>query len=282
MNTPVLQTLQPGEFFEAARIFDAVYHHPDDRGPALRLHHAFEPTSLIGLREGERVRGMVSAVSYGAHGYVGMMAVHPEAQRRGFGRRLLEQALCRLQDAGTQTVFLNATDAGLPLYRASGFVEEGSALILVRERNTAVPMPPQVRLMAPGDLDEAVRLDLEVFGGDRGRLLALVLEREPGRALVCHDARGQLEGFVFAQWPDFLGPVVAQTPQAARALIEGALALGFESAPLLLAHSNNPHLGAVLEGLGFVEEGALLHMRRGPAVARDYARLYGQTSFALG
>ena len=52
------------------------------------------------------------------------MIVHPDARRQGIGAALMTRALDHLDAAGVSCVKLDATPAGLPLYRRLGFEEE--------------------------------------------------------------------------------------------------------------------------------------------------------------
>ncbi|PSQ10809.1 hypothetical protein BRC93_08125 [Halobacteriales archaeon QS_5_70_15] len=54
--------------------------------------------------------------------WIGMMLVHPEHRRRGYGTRMLEACLDAAEDAGVATVGLDANSDGRPLYETNGFV----------------------------------------------------------------------------------------------------------------------------------------------------------------
>jgi ribosomal protein S18 acetylase RimI-like enzyme len=154
-----------------------------------------------------------------------MMLVDPAERRSGLGAQLLAQALAAVADA--PCVGLDATPAGEPLYRKFGFVETYS---LARTKATidGARFPDRAgvaRRMQTSDLEAVCRLDREVFGADRGRVLAALLERAPECAWVAHDAAG-VKGYAFGR-PGFryhqLGPVVAADGGAARDVVTGCL-----------------------------------------------------------
>ena len=55
------------------------------------------------------------------HLYVSLLAVHPELQRGGRGRVLLDEALRRADEAGVHAYLDTANPATLPYYRSFGF-----------------------------------------------------------------------------------------------------------------------------------------------------------------
>src|SRR5260370_26753763 len=65
--------------------------------------------------------GMGGAIAYGATARIGLMAVHPDAQRRGIGRAIMEHLLEWATGRGAPPVLLDASPAGVPLYARLGF-----------------------------------------------------------------------------------------------------------------------------------------------------------------
>ena len=57
-------------------------------------------------------------------GWIAMMAVRREFQRRGIGRALMERSLEFCESRGISFVMLDGTREGYPLYRSLGFHEE--------------------------------------------------------------------------------------------------------------------------------------------------------------
>ena len=70
------------------------------------------------------------------------MYTHPEFARRGVGRLILSLCEARAADAGFASVELVATMAGLPLYRACGYVDVES----LEERSSKGVMVPLMRM----------------------------------------------------------------------------------------------------------------------------------------
>src|SRR6266496_749444 len=141
----------------------------------------------------EREGGLAGAsgcAHFGATGWVGAVAVVPEARRAGLGRALTEAAVAWLRERGAGTIQLYATDMGRPIYERLGFVAEGACVALGGRRQ---PGPPTgaVRAARPDDLQAAQAVDREATGEDRAALLTSLW---PGSALVA-EAGGGVRGY---------------------------------------------------------------------------------------
>jgi len=83
---------------------------------------------LVGLHDGRIVAMGALRRTAGDAAEVTRMRVHPDFQRRGFGRAILESLLRRASRLGCRRLHLETTVGQLAarkLYRASGFVEVG-------------------------------------------------------------------------------------------------------------------------------------------------------------
>jgi len=80
---------------------------PESHVADIRRYLALQPDGwLVAVAQGRPV-GMVGAVDYGPFAWVGLMAVHAEAQQRGIGSALLQRLLTWLDARGTPMVLLN-------------------------------------------------------------------------------------------------------------------------------------------------------------------------------
>ncbi len=81
----------------------------------------------------------------GRSGYLQRVAVHPDAQREGWGRSLVEDALLWLQRNNAATAFVNTqltNVAAVRLYEASGFTIASERLLVLRhDLGNAVTLP---------------------------------------------------------------------------------------------------------------------------------------------
>lgn len=254
------------------------------RAAELVLYRALQPDGwLLALMDGVPV-GTVGMIDYGSFAYIGLMAMHPDAQRQGIGRALMERVLTLLQERGCPVVLLDATDAGRPLYASLGFVVDDNAVFHARMTAEA---PAEldgalVSLADASDLPSLTAFDTPLFGADRSSVLAAHLADLPARVFVARDEKENITGFLCAQ-PRMLGPWIAATPEAAAALLTRALALPFDDAPTVIAPTANADAALLLARYGFVAQRGTRHMRLGgaPHLARR-AHIYGQASFAIG
>jgi ribosomal protein S18 acetylase RimI-like enzyme len=219
--------------------------------------------------------GTVTTCVFGPVGWVGMMLVDRSYRGRGIGRALMEHALAYLAGQGVQTVRLDATPLGEPLYRSLGFEPQ---FTLARYAGTlhgdGAPAEPGRR----EDWARVAELDRQVTHTDRRRLLVALFQERPGELRVVRE-RGDVAGYL-------------TTRRGSRALLIGPCVGSERTGPLLLAdawqrHADRyafidvplPHRRAVawVEGRGLVAQRELLRMCRGPAVEEDVERLWASS-----
>lgn len=230
---------------------------------------------------------MVGAVNYGAFAYVGMMAVHQDVQRRGFGLRLMKRLLADLEARRCPVVLLDASASGRPLYLQLGFRDDGLTNVYALpyfnplSHLTTAPVDP----VQPADLPELAAFDRPIFGADRSRFLAMLLDDLSERAFLTRDSSGRISGYLFAQSTGRLGPWVAANSQHAASLMKAALSLPYHQAmPWVVSPSDNPEAEQLLFETGFVFERCCTHMRLGGPQNHPGRRrhIYGQHSLAVG
>jgi len=165
--------------------------------------------------------GSVVCTTYGKqHAVIGMLLVQAELQRRGLGRRLMQHAASA---ANGRSLIVNATAAGMPLYKQLGFVQQD---VLHQFQGASaqpvlVSLPPgeRVRPMGKNDVQRLLALDVQATGMDRSKLLLALLEMSEGVAL---DRDGEMLGFALVRrfgHGRVIGPVVAPDAERAKGLI---------------------------------------------------------------
>lgn len=277
-----IRTLEQSDIAEAALVIQAAFRRDVDFRPTLWLHRRIEPEGFWVAVERDRIVGTVGCLDYGQFAYVALMTVHPDAQGRGIGRRLMEHGLRWLDERGCPVALLDATDQGSLLYRTLDFVEDSSVYDFERDRVVSIPSRAAgVRIAVEKDFDAIAVFDQPVFGADRRRLLRVLWEKERERCFVVADPAGDLRGYLFAR-DAVLGPWAAATPQVAEDLLIAALSLDDAGSHVLVPRSNRFAI-ELLTRYGFVECRCLSHMRRGgDAPPGQPQRLFGQSSLAHG
>ena len=279
-----IRGLTEADIAGAEDVLRSAFGAPGSHTADVRRYLALQPDGwLAAITPQGRLVGMVGAVDYGPFAWVGLMAVHAEAQQRGIGSALLQRLLTWLDGRGTPMVLLDATEAGAPLYRRFGFVE-GDRTHRFQHPNyhRLACLPAGVRLVQAEDVPALVEFDTPIFGANRARVLRALLAEFPGRAFWVEDEGGQIAGYLFAQ-TQRLGPWVAKRPQAAEVLLQAALSLPYDGAPLVVVPAMNTAAVEQVERFGFQLAGPHRHMRRGGANSPSRrVAIYGQASFALG
>jgi len=205
--------------------------------------------------------------------WVGMVLTKGNYRGRGFARRLLVAALDRADSLGIETIKLDATDQGRPLYERFGFQAE----------------QPIERWLRPGSAEDLTALhqqllrkhwieyDSEAFGADRSAVLQKLARRS--------NVYGEWDAYLLARagrTTAYLGPCVASDPIAARNVIMRAIndsAHVSWSWDLLPA---NTHAVDLAWELGFTRQRSLTRMARGkPFHGRD-DMVYAIAGFELG
>lgn len=160
--------------------------------------------------------------------WISMVLTHTDWRKRGFGTALLRRCIDAATGAG-RAAGLDATELGRPLYATMGFRE---LYTLSRWR---LDQPGRLTDPSPGvDIRPAVAADIEAIaafdrlysGMNRVKLLAHLLGRAPGLALVA-TAAGKVNGYVLGRdgrTMAQIGPLVADDDAAALALLSRAVA----------------------------------------------------------
>jgi GNAT superfamily N-acetyltransferase len=215
------------------------------------------------LEDAGQVIGTAMWWPYGdTHASMGMIIVAKAAQGRRYGARLMDALLAAAEG---RIVTLNATQEGLELYKRRGFTPIG-----VIHQHQGIPTrefkaPPAsvVRSMVAADVEAVARLDREATGWTRSQMLPRLAQAGDGYVL---DRDGTARGYAFCRLfgrGHVIGPVVADSLDDARALIEAALArLG--PTFVRVDTSTATRLGPWLEEIGLKQAGDNTTMVLGP------------------
>ena len=232
------------------------------------------PETCFALEYEGQLAATTTLLCYGRQlAWVGMVLTRPDYQGRGFARRLVEHAVTQAEYRKIETLKLDATEQGLPLYEKLGFRMEQAI-----ERWSGAGMRPLDGGDTPRQLSlhQIEHLDRESFGADRSRLL---------RALANYaQPLSQKDGFLFSR-PGFrasyLGPCVASSADTARTLIGNCLqsAAGYWFWDIL---ASNAAASALASELGFKSVRRLARMSRGVQRVSDASKIYAVAGFEIG
>jgi len=211
----------------------------------------------------------------------GMIIVAKAAQGRGYGARLMDALLASTHP---RTIVLNSTAEGIMLYQRRGFAPTGvihQHQGIPRECHEA-PRLCLIRAMAASDLEAITGLDRQATGWERRPLLDRLVQGGDGFVLL---REGVPRGYAISRRfgrGHVIGPVVAESPADARALIEAALArLG--RVFVRIDTSATSQLGDWLEGIGLQQVSDATTMILGTqAPATGPARIFALANQSFG
>lgn len=214
---------------------------------------------------GARLVGTTTTTVYGRElAWVGMVLVDPEFRRRGIATALVRAALEVLDAAALETVKLDATPEGAPVYEALGFEAE---LHIERWVGSArAEASPAHATEGTPDPTQIFELDRRAFGADRSELLNALLEESCVTPALSMGADGRLRGYALARrgaLSDYVGPLVAEGAETAAALLDDVLNRLDAGRVCLDLNTTYARGARVLEARGFVKQRELIRMRRG-------------------
>jgi GNAT superfamily N-acetyltransferase len=232
---------------------------------------------LLALRREGRIAAVAGAVTFGATGWIGALAVAPEHRRAGLGQAICEAAIGWLRGHGAQTVLLYATPEGRPVYARLGFVAERHATAW--RGSAAVRLPAAVRPLSGTDREAVLALDAATTGEDRGALLRN-LSPLRGWCVAGDDPGGPLRGAAVSTPYGRAYGVAATDEDAGLALL--ACSSPGPAAGVVLVPDGNRSATQALRRWRFVQANAPLRMRLGPAPAWRVEQQFGLFNFFWG
>lgn len=225
----------------------------DDWAMMLRIGKGF------GIRDEGQLVATGLALPYPLlFGWVSMVLVTASHRRRGLATALLEHVIDHLKSRGL-TPMLDATPAGRPLYLRLGFHDIEP---ISRWRNPGHSRKRQLPIRRL-ELDRMMDSDRDAFGADRSAILVDLASRPDSFAMSLPSAGFLLsrEGATATQ----IGPVVADTPSEALALVEQAIE-GIAGPSLIDVPDREAELAELLARRGFAVERPFIRMALGRGV----------------
>lgn len=243
-----------------------------------------EPEGMVVAEAEGRVCGTASVTAYGTtSAWIGMLLVDPDFRRRGIGSALMTRCIRTLQGRGVESIKLDATDAGRPVYLKLGFRDERPIHRYSVSRSANLLAGASLRPIAETDWAAIAATDGRAFGADRLRLLRLLAADGPS---VVVEEGGRLGGYGFARdghEARFLGPIVATDAAVAEHLATDLLATMPAGNVYWDLLPDNRAARNLAERLGFSAARRLTRMVLGETMnSGEVCRVYGAAGFELG
>jgi len=235
------------------------------------------PEGCLAIEVDGELAATTTLLCYGRRlAWIGMVLTKKSYRGRGFARRLLTQAVGLADQKAIETVKLDATDQGQPLYEKMGFRCEQAIERWTRPRSgnatgTAVPVDERPR--------ENWRIaDHRAFGADRSELLERLARRGQPPFVI--------DGSYWLTRPGrhshYLGPSVCDASRTACALIERALTTAGDRDCSWDLFPANAGAAAIARDLAFTPTRRLQRMVRGKDLHADNNSIYAIAGFELG
>src|SRR5437762_7941737 len=123
ISTEQQRLLRPDDLAEAVELSSAAGWNQTAEDWTMLLNLA--PGGCFGLEADSRLVSTTTLLCYQRQlAWIGMVLTRAEYRGRGFARRLLASALERVDSLGIETIKLDATDQGRPVYESLGFKAE--------------------------------------------------------------------------------------------------------------------------------------------------------------
>jgi GNAT superfamily N-acetyltransferase len=225
-----------------------------------------ENVCIVAEKDG-RIIGTATALTHsGKVAWIGMVLVDKSSRGHGAGKMLMTEIISRL--GNLESVKLDATPAGQPLYRSLGFADEYTifrmttpSLRSIDYRNSG---PKPVKITAQR-LYDIIVLDETVFGVGRGYLINRLFLNLPEKAFAYADDKSRW-GYIFGRTGtkfNYIGPGCASTTEAAMGLIAAALE-PYHSRPVAIdILADKTDLTGWLESIGFAKQREFVRMYLG-------------------
>lgn len=186
---------------------------------------ALEPDGCFVAELDGRAVATTTTCVFDSVAWIAMVLVDKSARHQGIATRLVDHAVQYLEGRGVETVRLDATPLGRPVYERLGFVAEYE-LVRLEGTGSASVSGQSIALAVPEDSSAAAKLDRQISGTDRSRLLKAMFRERPDAARVALDgSNSKTVGYAMLRAGSNatqIGPAAALTPDAGCALLDWA------------------------------------------------------------
>jgi len=237
-----------------------------------------EPEGCFVVESAAEPVATTAAFVFGAVGWIAMLLVDEAFRHRGIATQLVQQALQYLDGRGVQTVRLDATPLGRPVYERLGFLPEYRLLRMQGE----VSLPSDDRRYAPLPAERVpgvCELDAAITGTSRKKLIQRLHAERPEAVTAAFDGRTAV-GYAFwrpGRRAGQIGPAAAVSAATGVAMLDRVLAR-CPAGPLFIdVPADNRAAVQWAETHGFVVQREFTRMVRGPRIADFPQRIWASS-----
>jgi GNAT superfamily N-acetyltransferase len=232
------------------------------------------PEGCLAIEVSGEIAATATLIAYERRlAWIGMVLTRVAYRGRGFAKRLMNEALRLADSLGVESVKLDATDQGKPLYEKLGFRGEQAVERWQCEKPAVAPIAD----LSTGFTPAVLSIDESAFGANRSTLLESLAKSNPPIVLnnsYAMTRRGHVS--------EYLGPCVSETAEAARQLTTSALARHSSQSCYWDLLPANTTAVALAREFGFVRKRYLTRMVRGKDDRGNEQQIYALAGFEFG
>ena len=219
-----------------------------------------------------QIVGIGTTMLHADTAWLACIVVHPEYRSMGLGRSITTALIDRIDRDTFQTIYLDATVYGFPLYQKLGFeLEAEYSHLKIENPLPDSTLPNEIVPFNPEHLERIYQLDFEAYGEDRRGILNDFVNQS---LVYIKDKR--ISGYYIPGWGDF--PIVAENAEAGDAL----LAFRTQQIERAILPSANTQAIDQLKSIGFEKYKVSRRMRLGPERQWNPLFVYNRVSGQLG
>jgi GNAT superfamily N-acetyltransferase len=273
-SSPILRKLTTNDLVPAVQLSAEVGWNQTEQDWRLLLE--LSPGGCLAIEVAGELASTATLLCYGTRlAWVGMVLTKTEFRGRGYARRLLNALLELADRLGIESVKLDATEQGRPLYEKLGFRAEQA---VERWERIATEAPKGIASKSDSLLSvDMFEIDSQAFGADRSELLKRLSTTNPPQVLghsYLFTRKGRLRNSI--------APCVAVSPESARALVGQVVQVPGTGGWYWDLLAENLTAITIATDLGFASKRCLVRMVRGKDLRGVERLIYALGGFELG
>ncbi|MHA1681347.1 MAG: GNAT family N-acetyltransferase [Promethearchaeota archaeon] len=223
---------------------------------------------FVGTINGRIIASITTTIVHVDLAWMGMVLVHEKLRGRGIGREIVAHALSHLEKAGVETIMLDATPVGIPLYEKFGFKP------ISRIRRYTVPLITNNYFKGHLAARKAINRVLSYEHRATGRRPRLFMEKllDDSKTFLIED-EGELSGFLSSRDGSnlpYIGPLVADDEEVAISALDSCLDSSSTGCSIIDVHEQHAAILNYLESRGGKESRSFTRMYSGTEPRVDY------------
>lgn len=236
---------------------------------------ALAPNGCFVANEDGRDIATVTTTTFGTIAWIAMVLVDESMRGRGVGKAVLNHAIAHLESQSVQSIRLDATPMGRPLYEKLGFVAQFD---LARYAGKPSLDAPTTTVEQTDDRDAILALDRTATATPREALIASLIHEHPDQLRIAK-RNGALRGYITARPGENatqIGPCIADA-LTGESLLTDALHRHCDKPVYIDVPVDHASAVRIVEAADLTQQRILTRMTRGKAVNEDIQKIWASS-----